>query len=995
MARFLVEALVGKARREHGGGCALRWLWHDVLGWARVCGSGLLLVAACLPAISAGLDAQEQARLDTALRRAEGDIGAGDREACRSTLAEVRELAWRAHSTNSFRWPNLMANCMFFHDWRPTSEATPAAVLALLEPWRLRFHGNPDNVPEEEITFLHQCWLLLITFEMKEYADNVFLPEVRSRIARLAARPGDAASHADLMYLARATYGNYRLHDDTRRFYDWFRQSLGPAHPVTLVTMRSLAYGEAFLGRARASLEYAERSVELAMQDRDANQNLLVGLTAQRAQSRAAVGRFAEALADMLQVRDALLQRQPPPMEGLVRTHYNLAGIALEMGDFNATIQYANRSIAYAHESGVPVMLVEARVPAAMREVARLMLGEPGAAQDLKAALEPTNADEMHIGSEAFALVRHAAQVGDAALLAWATEFMNTYIDRYRTPFHSDKATVPLMRAWQRGGIALRAADVRGDLDLALAGSITGRSLSTESLTQFSLARHLANPQPDEAVWLYKRGANALQKLRQGLPSGQAELHRAWLASHETDLRDFIGLLIDRGRLVEAEQAVLFLRDEEMVEYTRRSRANRSTAVQALAYTVAEAGRNVAFDALAQRVQQAAAAADKRADAWRTLAYKSLYRDDEADQALAGFQREVHELLAPAASPAGEAPRMRGASATLLPPGTARLTYFVREDTVDLVMQRGRERRSLSVPIARDELNRRVQALRVAVGSPQRDALAPARALHDVLIAPAAAWLAQARSTRVQIAPDAALRYVPFAALYDGRRFLAQRFAVTTDLNGSSGRGTAQAAARGIVAFGRSSGDGEHSALPGVERELASVRRQHGTVAMNGAFTAATLKRGLARGPALVHIASHFVLSPAGEDQSYLLLGDGQRLSLTELRQLPWQGVQLALLSACDSAVTVEAGSGRELVGFATALQGAGVRNVLASLWRVSDGATAQWMEMFYGQRARRADLLINPDTLAMTQRQWLRKHTGSSLAHPHYWAAFGWIGVP
>ena len=977
------------------GGHALRWSRRSVLEWARAAAAGLLLSAACLPAASTGLSAPEQARLDAALQLATDQINTEGYTACQATLEEVKELAWRLHSATSYQWPNLMASCMFWRKWELVEGASPAALLELMEPWRLRLQNNPENAPEEEIAFLQQYWRLMLTLGLSEQADSMFMPEVRKRVARLVAQPDDVQAHADLMWLARATYGNYRSHDATRKFHEWFRNALGPAHPVTLVTLRSLAYGESFLGRPQTALEYAESSVELAMQNPVANQNLLVGLTAQRAQSRAAVGRFTEALADMLQVRDALLQREPLPMEGLVRTHYNLAGIALEMGDFNATIDYANKSVVYAHQSGVPVMLVEARVPTAMREVARLMLGEPGAAQDLKAALEPTNADEMHIGSEAFALVRHAAKVGDTALLSWASEFMNKYVLNYRTPFHSDKATVPLMRAWQRGGMALRAPEVRSDLDLALAGSITGRSLSTESLTQFSLARHLVAAQPDEAVWLYKRGANALQQLRQGLPSGNAELHRAWLSSHETDLRDFIGLLIDRGRLLEAEQAVLFLRDEEMVEYTRRSRTRRAAAVQALSYTAHEADRNVGFDALSQRVQQAAAAADKRADAWRMQAYKSQYRDEVADLTLAEFQREVHDLLVPAASPAADAPQMRGAAVSSLARGTARLTYFVREGAVDVVMQHGRERRSVSVPIARDELNRRVQALRVAVSSPQRDALAPARALHDVLIAPIDAWLKEAGSVRLAVAPDAALRYVPFAALHDGRRFLAQRFVLTTDLNGSAGRGGASVPARGIVAFGRSTGDGEHSALPGVERELASVRRQRGSVALNGAFTAASLKSGLDGNPALVHIASHFVLSPAGEDMSYLLLGDGQRLSLADLRQMPWQGVQLALLSACDSAVTVEAGNGRELVGFATALQGAGARNVLASLWRVSDGATAQWMEMFYAQQARRPSARVSSDALAQTQRQWLRTHASAALAHPHYWAAFSWLGPP
>ena len=152
-----------------------------------------------------------------------------------------------------------------------------------------------------------------------------------------------------------------------------------------------------------------------------------------------------------------------------------------------------------------------------------------------------------------------------------------------------------------------------------------------------------------------------------------------------------------------------------------------------------------------------------------------------------------------------------------------------------------------------------------------------------------------------------------------------------------------------------------------------------------------------------MHLASHFIIDPAGEEASYLLLGDGQRLSLSQLRALPWAGVRLALLSACDSAGEVEAagagqdGAGRALSGFAQVLRAAGVQQVLASLWRVHDGATARWMAQFYAADASRprstAAALPGPARLAQTQRRWLRRHAGTPWAHPHYWAAFTWMG--
>jgi hypothetical protein len=49
-------------------------------------------------------------------------------------------------------------------------------------------------------------------------------------------------------------------------------------------------------------------------------------------------------------------------------------------------------------------------------------------------------------------------------------------------------------------------------------------------------------------------------------------MHRATLADHEADLREFIALLIDEGRYLEARDALRVLREEELHDFTRRSR---------------------------------------------------------------------------------------------------------------------------------------------------------------------------------------------------------------------------------------------------------------------------------------------------------------------------------------------------------------------------------------------------------------------------------------
>jgi tetratricopeptide (TPR) repeat protein len=70
----------------------------------------------------------------------------------------------------------------------------------------------------------------------------------------------------------------------------------------------------------------------------------------------------------------------------------------------------------------------------------------------------------------------------------------------------------------------------------------------------------------------------------------------------------------------------------------------------------------------------------------------------------------------------------------------------------------------------------------------------------------------------------------------------------------------------------------------------------------------------------------------------------GEALASLDLRQL-----QLAVLSACDSGLGEE-GGGEGVYGLQRAFHLAGTQNVVASLWKVSDEATAALMALFYHQ---------------------------------------------
>jgi CHAT domain-containing protein len=119
--------------------------------------------------------------------------------------------------------------------------------------------------------------------------------------------------------------------------------------------------------------------------------------------------------------------------------------------------------------------------------------------------------------------------------------------------------------------------------------------------------------------------------------------------------------------------------------------------------------------------------------------------------------------------------------------------------------------------------------------------------------------------------------------------------------------------------------------------------------------------------------------------------GDDGILTALEASYLDLDGVQLVTLSACDTARgTPESGEGVQ--GLVQALQMAGARNVLASLWPVDDEATRRLMEGLYERLLRTEQALPPAEALREAARE-LRETTDEAgrrrFALPRTWAAF------
>jgi CHAT domain-containing protein/Tfp pilus assembly protein PilF len=144
----------------------------------------------------------------------------------------------------------------------------------------------------------------------------------------------------------------------------------------------------------------------------------------------------------------------------------------------------------------------------------------------------------------------------------------------------------------------------------------------------------------------------------------------------------------------------------------------------------------------------------------------------------------------------------------------------------------------------------------------------------------------------------------------------------------------------------------------------------------------------------IVHFATHGLLNSEHPELSGLVLslvdehGKSQNgfLSLKDIYNLNLRA-DLVVLSACETGLGKEI-QGEGLVGIARGFMYAGASSVVASLWKVDDLATAEFMKMFYkgmlNDKLRPAAALRRAQ-LAMSKRR----------SSPYFWAGFVLQGQP
>jgi CHAT domain-containing protein len=224
-----------------------------------------------------------------------------------------------------------------------------------------------------------------------------------------------------------------------------------------------------------------------------------------------------------------------------------------------------------------------------------------------------------------------------------------------------------------------------------------------------------------------------------------------------------------------------------------------------------------------------------------------------------------------------------------LPAGTVAIYTLAGQDKFYAILRTPDAQKAYEYPIKAADLNRKVLEFREVVVDPGIDPRPLAQELYKIVVGPMAADLQQAKAQTLMWSLDGVLRYLPLAALYDGKQYLIEQYRVSVMTLASNARLKDRPDSQWSAAgFGVTKGYEGISPLPSVSSELAGIISvklgdggvMRGEIKLDGEFTQQTMRETLLKHYPVVHIASHFRFRPGNDANSFLLLGDGGHLSL-------------------------------------------------------------------------------------------------------------------
>ena len=796
-------------------------------------------------------------------------------------------------------------------------------------------------------------------------------------------------------------------------------------HQATALT--NLAGLLVLRGKPAEARDTARQAIEIIEATRGADAPVLVRPLQYLASARLALGELPEAL--RVQERaGALIARFPNDVERpwIMAHHRNLARIQLALGEPGAARTSLEAASRAAGED--PKLLIE-------RAATLLALGA------LQTETDPAAGGE----SIERALALYRARLPDAHPAILRTIAEQCAFDLRQIPLSVDSCDEAARRLertrdadpFLRHDIFALVSELsgrRGDAENAYALAIRAVAAASTLGTpdplwraDFALARVL-HEQKDAslAIFFGKESIVQIERLREHFAGEERRLERGFLVDKVAVYRTVADWLMSAGRIDEGLDVLRLLKAEELYDFVLRdAQWNRESGIEFTPEETAlreryrqtlnaDVGAGSVIDRLGRLSETSPLSARERAALDALLAGQEQREAARAERIRNFLARGVTRTPQPALR-AVQADRLARELAAF-GPDTALGFYLLTDSRLRLLIATRRGQFEYETPIDGATLKRDIGAFLDAVA--RREPVdARAQDLYATIARPLDQEARRAGARRLVLWLDGALRYVPFAALNDGEDYLVDRYVIETYVPRESTAAAPSAVSQSALkvrGLGVTRALEGFDALPAMADELCDVvrgpieglelkgrtcpRAQYGNGALEGAgfadaeFTAVRLQELLARQRdfSVLHLGTHFSLRPGNARRSYLVLGDGSRLTLDAIADLDFRDLRLVTLSACQSGLGgATTDDGREIEGLSAIVQRRGAQNVVASLWRVEDRSTARLMRELYdalpGQHGDVAAALRRSQRKLRAMREGGRR----PYEHPYYWAGF------
>jgi CHAT domain-containing protein len=501
------------------------------------------------------------------------------------------------------------------------------------------------------------------------------------------------------------------------------------------------------------------------------------------------------------------------------------------------------------------------------------------------------------------------------------------------------------------------------------------------------------------AIFFGLEAVNSYEKIRKNMSGLDKDLQSGFVQSKAATYRQLAELLIETGRLGEAEQILDLLKEQELKDTVAGAAKENSAKMEPLKMNagqlkaeselppVEQMARNIEELTLQFAALEAKATRTQAEEAQRATLKASI--EKASGEMRAYFTDKIlPDLGEGGGSQTGGTQASDDAAPSYLQNTLAKLgsrvvgiRLLLGEHHAYALLVTATARKRFELKASSNDVRAAAFAAVKAMGSPAVDPRPQLNQLYSIVVAPLeddlkkleAPAAGQAGVPTLLWSLDDALRYLPMGALYDGKHYLVERFNNVLFTPESYGHMTdsplLDGAQPSALAMGLTRSYGGLPALPGVMPELDAVVHDpdvpeshgpmQGKLLPDEHFTLAALKTELGEGKSypVVHIASHFVMETGSGVEPYLMLGGdetgqdkGYEWSLSDMvnSSVAFHGTRLLTLSACSTAKDYKSRNGLEMDSLGMVAQQKDAEAVMATLWDVNDASTSRLMSDFY-----------------------------------------------